>query len=164
MVAVVLVGACYVGAGNQAVRSLIGRDAWNWLESLLYAGVWALGMGVVAGLLRAGWLPSRGDAEGRAMLEDALRTGELPPGARRDAWHRLLDQEVEEARQLRLLSLFFMPLNAVLVAAAAAVANDDAPELWLLAVALGAFVVVPARALRRRAEQARTLLARLDAT
>lgn len=57
MAAVVLVGACYVGAGNQAVRSLMGRDAWNWLESLLYAGAWALGMGVVAGLLRAGWLP-----------------------------------------------------------------------------------------------------------
>ena len=158
----VLVGATYVGAGNQAIRSLIGRDPWNWLELLLHGGAWALGMGIVAVMLRAGWIPSWGDAEGRAMLRDALRTGELPPGARPEAWRRLLKQEVDETRQLRCLGVSLLALNAVLVAVAAAVVNDNAWTLWALAVALGALLVIPVRRLGVRAERAEALLARLD--
>ena len=159
---VVLAGSCYLAARQEAAVGLLRRAEWNWAEMAVYGGVCALGMAAVAGMQRVGWLPARGDRDCRAMLQTALETAQLPSGARPDAWHRLVRQEADEARQGRRLAAGLMGLVAVLVAVAAVVANDNAWTLWALAVALGAFVVVPVRALRRREERARALLARLD--
>ena len=162
MTVVALAGSCYAAAGREAAVGLLRRTEWNWAEVAVYAGVWVLGIGAFAGMLRAGWLPSWGDRDGRAMLQTALETGELPPGARPAAWRRLLMQELDEARHGRWVAGFFMAGVAVLVVAAAVVVNDNAWTLWVLAVGLGAFVVVPVRSLSGRAERAEALLARLD--
>jgi hypothetical protein len=129
----------------------------------LSGGVWSIAMAGVAGAQRAGWFPSWGDPEGRKMLREALSTGELPPGARPDAWRRLVRQDLDDARQGRWFAGLFMALVAVLVAVAAVLENDNAWTLWVLAVGLAAFIAVPVRSLSRRAERAQKLLARLDA-
>ena len=52
----------YVGAGNQAVQSLIRRVPWDWTQALLYGGAWPVAMVAVALLQRAGCFP-RGATE-----------------------------------------------------------------------------------------------------
>lgn len=163
MAVVAVAGGCYVAAGQEAAVALIRRAEWNWNEAALYGGVWALGMVAVGSMHRAGWLPARGDRDGREMVQTALERGELPAGARDDRWRRLLRQEADEARPDRRLATFFMGLVAVLVVAASVVGNGNAWSLWLLALGLAAFIPIPVRRLARQEERAEALLPRLDA-
>jgi hypothetical protein len=92
------------------------------------------------------------------MVRDALATGELPEQRNPAAWHRALTEERREARQGRWAVGTLTSLTAVLVAGGAAAGGW---AVWLLAVALAAFGVVPFRWLTRRAARADELLARL---
>jgi hypothetical protein len=114
---------------------------------------------LVSGLARIGWFPSRGDSEGRALLRDALATGELPLDARPSAWATLLEGEIRELAKGRWVTAT-LALSVALLVAAAAVTTGD-PGVWALAIALGGFVGVPLRLLNLRKERAEGLLARV---
>lgn len=56
---------------------------------------------LITGLIVSGRLLPPDRREGRAMVRAALDAGEPPPGARGDAWRRLLAKEVRELRKSR---------------------------------------------------------------
>ena len=155
----VLSGGAYAGGGIQALRCLSDSEPWSWAEMLESGGVWAVGMILVSGLARIGWFPSRGDSEGRALLRDALATGELPLDARPSAWATLLEGEIRKLAKGRWVTAT-LALSVALLVAAAAVTTGD-PGVWVLAIALGGFVGVPLRLLNLRKERAEGLLARV---
>jgi hypothetical protein len=157
---VALAAGCYAGAGAQAAMSLIHRDSWKWVEMLGSGATYALVAVMVAGMQRL--FLSRDERARRAMIQRALTAGELPSDAQPEPSRTTLAQTVGELRQVRWVTAALLLPIAGLVAAAAVVTNGNAPGVWVLAVALAAFVVVPLRWLSRRAERAEGLLARLD--
>jgi hypothetical protein len=159
---VALVGGCYQGAWVQSALGLIHHEPWNWAEMALRGGTWAIGMAGFLAIQAAGWFFPPDEREGRAMVERALAAGELPPIARVDAWRPVLAREIRELRLGRRIVVPFMLLVAAFVAASA-VANDNDPGVWALAIALGGFAGVPLRWFSVRQQRAEALLARVPA-
>lgn len=161
VVVLALAAGCYQGAFVQAGLGLVRPQPWNWAEMGVRGGFWAVGMAGVVAMQSAGWFFPRDEREGRAIVRTAMTTGDLPPDARVDAWRPVLAQEIRELRLGRWITVPFMALVAVLVAAAA-MGNDD-PGVSVLAIALGGFVGVPLRLLHLRRKRAEALLAQVDA-
>lgn len=162
---VVGVGALFVGAGRAALEALARREPWDWWLVLLYGGAWAVGMTVFwivfGAVARRRSERDRDRVEGRAVVEEALRTGRLPEGAAPAAWRRALAEEVHSARQSRWAVAGLGLCVTVLVAVAAAIDSD--PAVGFLALVLLAGTVAMDRWCLRRVRQADDLLDALDA-
>ncbi|SDF60506.1 hypothetical protein SAMN05660485_03732 [Blastococcus fimeti] len=132
---------------------------------LLYGGVWAAGMAVFWIVFRAVTRRraerDRDRVEGRAVVEEALRTGRLPEGAAPAAWRRALAEEIHSARQSRWAVAGLGLCITVLAAVVAAIDSD--PIVGLLALVLLAGTVSMDRWCLRRVRQADDLLAAVDA-
>lgn len=160
----VVAGALYVGAGRAALEALVRQDPWNWWLFLLYGGGWVLGMAVFWVVLR---LVRRRDAErdrdlveGRAVVEEALRTGRLPEGLAPAAWRRAMTEEVRTIRQSRW-AIAVLGLGIAVLVAVAAVLDAD-PAVGLLTLLLVAGAAALDRWCARRVRQAEDLLVALD--
>jgi hypothetical protein len=157
---IVGVGALFVGAGRAALEALVRREPWNWGLVLLYGGAWAVGMAVfwlvVRAVARRRSERARDRVEGRAVIEEALRTGRLPDGVVPAAWRRALAEERHSTRQSRWAVAGLGLCITVLVAVAAAIDSD--PVVGLLALVLLAGTVALDRWCLRRVRQADDLL------
>ncbi|RZU33760.1 hypothetical protein [Blastococcus saxobsidens] len=160
MGAIALTGASYVGAWQQAVRSLLEPEqGWNWPLVLLYGGGYAVAMVLFFIAERAGWFEDEDEAAARAIVRRALATGELPPDGSPAAWRARLEAELHAARVGRW-GVAVTGLGIAAATAAAAVVLGD-PVVGLLAAGLAGFVVVPVRWFSRRLARAEELLARV---
>lgn len=162
---VVGVGALFVGAGQAALEALVRREPWDWWLVLLYGGAWAVGMTVfwivVRAVARRRSDRDRDRVEGRALVQEALRTGRLPDGVVPGAWRRALAEEVHGTRQSRW-AVAGLGLCITLLVAVVAVIDAD-PVVGFLALVLLAGTVVLDRWCLRRVRQAGELLDALDA-
>lgn len=161
---VVGVGALFVGAGRAALEALARREPWNWELVLLYGGGWAVGMSVFWIVLRAVARHrserDRDRVEGRAVVEEALRTGRLPEGVVPAAWRRALAEERHSTRQSRWAVAGLGLCITALVAVAAVIGSD--PAVGLLALVLLAGAVAMDRWCLRRVRQVDDLIDALD--
>lgn len=151
--------SCYAAAGAQAVESLTSQEPWDWVAMLVNWALYGVMAAVIALLVRAGSFVPADVREGRALVATAVRTGELPAGARSDVWLPLLAQEEREARRARRVTFLLSQVIAALVAVAALVADGSVPGVWALAGALAVFAVLPIGWLGRRARRAEGLRA-----
>jgi hypothetical protein len=138
---IVLAGACYVGGGTQALVGLLHRSPWDWGQMATSASSWAVGMFLVAALLRLAAFKSARQGGDRAA-DRAIKAGALPATAQPDDWIARLTHRVRDLRQSRRILTVMLVLVAALVGIAAVVNDNDWP-VWTLAVGLAAFAVVP---------------------
>ena len=152
----------YAAAGVEATLSLVSGDSWDWGEMLGRWALYAFMGAVINGLILSGiFLPS--DERGRReVMAAAIRTGEIPDGARSDAWRSHLAGKDREFRQARWALVALSQLIAGVVAVAAVIQGDSATDLWALALVMSTFVVVPLRWLRVRMQRVQVLVAQLD--
>jgi hypothetical protein len=155
---VALTAGIYVGAVTQAVHGLFAGDRWSWAAMSAAAAAYGVAVALVPAMQR--FFGTRDVREGRALVRHALDEGRLPPDAWPVPWRAALIAAAEELRQARWTGAFLVLIGG-LVAAATVVANNSAPELWVLAVVLIGFAAVPVRWLTRRAQRAEALLAQL---
>lgn len=156
---VVIAGSCYVAAGVQAAESLLHRALWDWSMLAGPAAGWAGGMLGVTAFIRL-----EGDQRRDQGVRRAVNAGELPAEARPEEWGPGLKRYVREARRLRTAVVVLLGSIAVLVAAAAAVTNDNSGAVWTLALLLAAFIALPFSWLSGRMRRAGRLLDTLRPT
>ena len=157
------------GGTQQAVRGLVGGERWNWVEFVAYTltmvvvlppavrlSRWAVDSG------RFGQNHARRDRDQRSRLvAEAIEAGAIPPDGSAAAWQRALRDDIRETNGLRWGIVSVTALGAVLIGAAAVVANDNAPAVWAVVLALTAqslAVVLPSG---RRLRVARQLVREL---
>ncbi len=108
--------------------------------------VWALlgppMMWLLHRAITGGHVPTEPLRTGRARRErlvaPAMRAGVLPPDPEPDVWRRALTAEVREWNGQRWVAGVFAGVGAGLIGAAAVVANDNAPGVWLVATLVAA--------------------------
>lgn len=149
----------------------MGGEPWNWAEMAVYGLGWALlappAMWLVRRAVDRGRLPQSPSDEVRVrqskLLAPAMRSGVLPPDADPDVWRRALRDEVQEWNSQRWLAVVFAVLGVGIIGAAAAVADDNAWGVWLVAIVVAVEGVVAYRWAERRLQTARRLQAALPA-
>lgn len=153
-----------MGAAQAALEALIRRAPWDWGLVALRGGAWGAGFALFVFVFQAvrRRRPDRDREDGRAMVEEALRTGRLPEDLIPAAWRRAMTEEVTSDRQSRWAATGMGLVIAVLVAVVAVIDAD--PLVGLLAVLLVAGTAVGDRWCARRVRRAEELLAALDRT
>ena len=159
---VALAAGGYAAAGATASRSLLREEPWDWVRLLVNWALYAFLAVVVGRVVRSRLFLTYDDREARIALGEAIRTGELPAGAERDVWRARLAAEHRQFRRARWALPALTQLVALLVAAAALAADEEAAGVWALAVALSASVVVPLRWWRGRLRRVQELQVRLE--
>jgi hypothetical protein len=151
----------YAGAVTEALLGLFRREPWNWAAMAGRAVGPAIGWVLVYALQNVGLFPTREARqrrEGNPGTMTAIATGVLPSDADPRRWHWWLELDRREPNQVRWAILALWVPGGVLVAAAAAIPNDNAWGVWLLAVALLALTLLLVRRLTRRIGTADRLL------
>lgn len=161
-----------VSGTQQAVRSLSSGEPWNWAEMGLVAlgwpvlwtpAMWLLWRAVDRGQFPQS--PARRDRDQRSTyISSAIAAGALPPDPNLAAWRRALREEGRESNVLRGVVAFFTGVGAVLIGAAAVVANDNAWGVWAVALVVAAEGLTAFLVHHRRLRQVRHLQALLPVT
>lgn len=154
------------GGAQQAVRGLVGDEPWNWVRFVAYTLTMALVLPPAVRLSRravdSDWFPpnpARRDRDQRSRaVSAAIEAEAVPPDGSPAAWERALRDDIRETGGLRWLLVGVTALVVVLIAAAAVVANDNAPAVWAVALALTAQGLAVVRRVERRLRGARRLL------
>lgn len=163
----------YYGAVQQSLHGLLSHERWNWTDMAIYGGVWAviwlpvqlLGQSVARTAIDRGWIrksPARRRLDrAEQLIKPAIEAGMLPRDAQSQVWGPALLTAAQEVNSLRWVMGAGLTIVAGLVGASAALVNDNALGIWVLAAVVVAEGAVAYQLPTRRLRVIRGLLAQL---